>query len=137
MKLGKYINQGRGRKVYHHPDKEDIVIKVAMPKKNNKKGFKSQNKNEWEVWNLVQNTKYEKYFCPCIEISEDTQYLLQKKAKQSKSSFKYTNILKGLNDADITRSCNCGYYNGEMVLIDYGHPKMLPGIKKLLDKKHT
>lgn len=128
MKLGKYIGSGKCRKVYHHPTLKDAVIKVA--KKDKSGGLNHQNKSEWEVWNLIKDTKYKKYFCPCIEMTEDGKYLIQKKAKKTSSTVNLPKELKCKN-GDIDGSKNIGLYNKKTVLVDYGHSKFIKHIKSL------
>ena len=120
-KLGEYIGSGACRKVYNHPTDDTLVIKVLKKKW-------PQNQREWDVWQMVKGTEYEQFFCPCVEISNDGKYLIQKKAK--KSILKFTHpIIKG-RDTMLTK--NAGIYNEQVVLIDYGDSGILKCMEKIL-----
>lgn len=127
MNLGKKLGNGKSRDVYVHPDDESLVIKVL--KNTNRPDLKVQNKNEWEIWDMIKGTKYEKYFCPCIEISDCGKYLTAKRAQRAKHPVKFPKELQC--DGDIKWKQNSGIYNDNTVIIDYGHPKLFNHIKKL------
>lgn len=128
MKTGKFLGEGKGRKVYNHPINKKWIIKVNYSKIN-------QNIIEFEIWNLIKNTKYEKYFCPCISIFEDGKYLIAMKAKKTSKKINLPKELKNIPKADITKNANIGKYGDNVVVIDYGNPNLLKGIKKIVAKE--
>lgn len=71
---GKNLGEGIGRTVYECNLIKDTVIKIE------RSGF--QNIREWEIWDEVKETKYAKWFAPCIYISPCGIYLIQKKTEK-------------------------------------------------------
>jgi hypothetical protein len=138
--LGKIITEGNFRVVYNHSTNDNWVIKVL--KKYDKTNC-NQNIIEWKIWNLVKQTKYEKYFCPCIELSKCEKYLIMEKAetipykpyermhpfktnnntKNKLNSIKIKVPLPGIHDSEHHQPHNWGIYNNNKVIIDYGDGK--------------
>jgi len=125
--LGNIIAIGGNRKVFENVKDPTTVIKVLKTKKEKNK-LLSANKIEWNIWNKYKDTEIEKYLCPCISISDDTVYLIQKKAKliqpgkHHKRSKQIWNLLpediKKLPDSMWYR--NWGILDNRYVIIDYG-----------------
>lgn len=69
--IGERLGAGVGREVYVNLMDEDTVIKYEP------EGF--QNIKEWEMWQEVEMTKYAKWFAPCITISPNGIFLVQKR----------------------------------------------------------
>lgn len=117
--LGKVLGRGCFRTVYQDKDNKDVVIKKLVSKK--QKGGKTYNENkiEWNFWNIVKETKFAKYFCPCVEISKDYKYLKMVKASKIKERPKVGLPSELCND--IKNIGNWGKLNGSPVIIDYGH----------------
>lgn len=111
MTLGKFIAKGKGRKVYQHPNDPDLIIKVPI---NSDKA----NRWEWEFWNLIKDTEYAKYFCPCVEFTDGN--LIMKRCKPGKRVPQGLTI-KGIKIKDSTKSTNYGRLGKRNVLLDYSH----------------
>lgn len=150
--LGNIITTGGKRMVYEHSTNDKWVIK----KLKDKDKF-NENEIEWNIWNLVKGTKYEPYFCPCVNISDDKLYLIMLKAKtipfeQFEKDFplKINNNLKKqllsininktlqlppfLHDCAHNQPHNWGILNDKKVIIDYGHKNNKKLIKYLKKK---
>jgi hypothetical protein len=112
-----------------------LVVKVAIKHRNGT--LNKQNQREWEIWEIVKNTKFEQYFCPCVEVIDNYEFLIAKKANPISNSvclpndFKLSKGFELLNDCDIENKGNSGELNGKIILIDYGHYKFLEFIKML------
>lgn len=72
---------------------------------------------EWEIWEIVQYTKYAKYFAPCVAISQNGQFLIQKRAEQIPRA-QYPKTIPSFF-ADIKYE-NFGKIGKNFVCIDYG-----------------
>lgn len=113
MKLGKFIKKGKCRRVYEHPTDETKVIKVAhRPKRNH-------NSYEWEVWNKLKGTEYEKSIAPCHEISDCHKYLVMERAGKMTLHLKPPMMPEGFKD--IKKRSNLGWIEGRVVIIDYAN----------------
>lgn len=128
MKLGKLLGEGKARKVYMHPDDTEKVIKVWKTDQS----VVNQNENEWDAWNMVKGTSLEKYFCPCVELSDDKIYLICKRGYKTTLKFIVPTALKFIKNGDINSKNNYAEYNKKAVLIDYGHPGVIKSLKKQL-----
>ncbi len=125
--LGEKIGQGSNRTVYENLDDCTTVIKVQRPK-TVKKNWILHNKIEWTRWNQYRNTIYEKLLCPCVCISDDGVYLVQRYAevlapgkhlKRSRAQWiELPNELRIYPDSRWYK--NWGRLEGRYVLIDYG-----------------
>lgn len=69
------IGAGIARKVFRSDLLPDYVIKTEE----NSGSF--QNVLEWETWREVKDTKFAKWFAPCIEISSNGSVLVMKRTK--------------------------------------------------------
>ena len=125
MKKGKLLGKGVTRKVYEHPENKNYVIKESIgPIKEDKENrLYGSNKREWEAWLYIKDSKYEKYFCPCIELLDEGLYLIMERAIKTTKKVNLPKELSCIKDIDI-RPCNCGELNGRIVIIDYGHSKI-------------
>ena len=125
--LGDMIAIGGSRKVFENINDPTTVIKVLKTNKEKNK-LLSANKIEWNIWNKYRDTEIEKYLCPCISISDDTVYLIQKKAKliePGKHHKRSNQIWKLLPDdiknlPDSMWYKNWGILDNRYVIIDYG-----------------
>jgi hypothetical protein len=125
--LGDIIGIGSNRIVYNHLHDKNVVIKVQRPK-TIKSNNTLHNLIEWNRWNFYKDTEYEILLCPCLEISEDSVYLLQQYAeilypgKYFKRSRKQWRELPDeiRNYPDSGWYKNWGRLDDRYVLIDYG-----------------
>lgn len=74
--LGDKIGTGMNRDVYKFPFDETYIVKYEYAAN---KCF--QNVIEWEFWETVKNTSMAKWFAPCLAISQNGLYLIQKKVE--------------------------------------------------------
>lgn len=104
-----HIGQGVSRVVYDSKIIKDCVIKTEDDR------GKFQNIIEWETWNRVQGTEFEKWFAPCEWISASGSVLIMKKTTPPA---KYPDKMPVFL-TDFKRT-NYGMYNGQLVCHDYG-----------------
>jgi hypothetical protein len=122
--LGNLIGEGASRWVFDYND--DLVLKVE-------KGDWMANVIEYDTWVAVQGSKWEKWFAPIVDISDNGRLLWQKKCKKV---YEQPKKLPSFF-ADVKLS-NLGEYNGQIVAVDYSINKLIEaGMKsaKLLKPK--
>ena len=125
--LGEVIGVGSNRIVHQHLVNSDFIIKVQRPK-TLKKNKILNNIMEWQMWNRYIDTKYEKLLCPCISISVDGIYLVQRRAEVlspgkhlKRSRTQWAQLpLEIRNYPDSRWYNNWGLLEYRYVLIDYG-----------------
>jgi hypothetical protein len=132
MKLGDKIGRGKWRVVYAHPNDTSLIIKVSdrvsldrfVIKPN---GDENPNLHEWLVWNTYKSTDVGKLLCPCISISDCSQFLIMKRADPvskntiDEAQYNYASGMLGsigLSDFGIP---NFGVLDQRLVMIDYGN----------------
>lgn len=108
---GRLIGRGQYRYVHACELNPDWVIKFEL----GSKCF--QNIIEWETWNTVVGTKYEKHFTPCMYISPCGTILLQKFARDVEVSELPLELPRFFTDI---KKSNFGVLNGQVVCRDYG-----------------
>lgn len=109
--VGEIIGTGQNRQVYDMPMNPFLVIKHEYC------GNRFQNAIEWEVWQTVKNTKYEKWFAPCQNISSNGVFLLQSKVEMIPKAHYPKKIPSFFADLKYE---NYGILNGKFVCFDYG-----------------
>jgi hypothetical protein len=122
--LGKLIGEGASRWVFDYDN--DTVLKIE-------KGDWMANVIEYDTWLAVQGTKWEKWFCPVTDISDNGRMLWMKKAHKLYEQPKHLPSFF----ADVVLS-NLGEYNGHIVAVDYSINTILKeGLKngKLIKQK--
>lgn len=103
------VGRGIGREVYVCPLDRTLVIKIE----DRARSF--QNQMEWETWQFVHGTSYEKWFAPCVHISPTGMVLvMQRTQRPAKFPDKMPAFL-----SDFKRD-NYGTYKGHVVCHDYG-----------------
>lgn len=77
--LGPLVSdKGTSRNVHEHKCYSDRVIKVCKPYLNDK--FSTENNwYEWFIYKGLKNSKYEKQFAECFDVSETGKYLVMEK----------------------------------------------------------
>lgn len=108
--LGKKLGGGIGRSVFVYELNPAYVVKVDA-----KRGF--QNPIEWEVWQLVKDTPYAKWFAPCRAISAYGSVLLQARTLPAPRARYPKKMPEFLTDYKYS---NYGLYKGRIVCHDYG-----------------
>ncbi len=133
--LGKKIGKGFRRDVFEHKEDDSLVIKALLNKTD------KHNINEIERWkNADEETK--KYLAPCIEISEDGVYLIQKKGTKVEGNGyiptrdfpeSFIKTIKPFQDR--IKKDNWVYIDGELKLCDYGEEELTPAQERQLKRK--
>lgn len=109
--IGKRLGSGMSRTVYEHELDKTCVVKIESG------GNRFQNVLEWEVWQTVKDTKFAKWFAPCIDISPNGIILIQKKADLIPKSQYPKSIPRFFMD---TKFENFGMIGKQFVCFDYG-----------------
>lgn len=109
--LGEVLGNGMSRSVYAHERDKSLVIKVESG------GNRFQNVLEWEFWQTVKDTKMAKWFAPCVEISPNGIFLIQKRADMIPKNQYPKKIPKFFTDLKYQ---NFGMIGKQFVCFDYG-----------------
>lgn len=111
MVCGKFLGAGAFREVFEYLLDPTCVIKVEMH------SATFENVLEWEIWQVVKDTEHAKWFAPCIRVSGQGTWMVQKKTKPltekqlpDKMPVFFTDIKRG----------NIGLYKGHPCVHDYG-----------------
>jgi hypothetical protein len=108
--LGDKIGEGAYRAVYSFDMIPDTVIKVTNSEE-------PCNILEMAVWNSVKDTKYAKWFAPCLFISPEGGFLIQKRCVAMKYEDKIPIRIPSFF-TDIKHD-NWGFIDGKLVCHDY------------------
>lgn len=111
MCLGDFIKSGEYRTVFNWDLKPSTVVKYCH------KEDCSPNWIEFSIYSSVIGTKYQKWFCPVLQISPCGRFLLMKKARPIKSTDKLPKKLPNFF-TDI-HTGNFGWIGKQLVCIDY------------------
>lgn len=110
--FGKKIGSGMSRVVYEYLPDPSYVIKEE------KYVGHFQNVIEWEIWENVQYIPHiAKWFAPCLKISPNGMYLIQKKVTPAEANKYPKEIPYFFKDLKMD---NYGLLNGKIVCCDYG-----------------
>lgn len=112
--VGEQIASGTFRDVYECPLLPDCVVKIED------KAQSFHNIAEWEVWNLVKDTRWARWFAPCRTISSAGAVLIQARTQPAKAFPK--NIPNFFADLKLE---NFGLLDGRFVCHDYGYNYLL------------
>lgn len=126
--LGKRIGKGVSRAVYENRQDKTTIVKHEIGQ-----GF--QNAIEWELWKIVKNTQYAKWFAPCVDISPNGVFLIQKKV-EFPARARYPKLMPAFfSDFKYT---NYGLLYKQFVCCDYGGLEVLlcTGLTKRTRKAH-
>lgn len=116
-KCGEYLGEGVQRIVYEYKGREDLVIKFL------KKPGTDHNRTEFDNWMKYKHTDRATWLAPCLYLSEDERFLVQKKViPVDASPEEVPDWIKVLSDWDVggADSKQWGSYEGRIVLSDYG-----------------
>ncbi len=121
--LGKKLGKGVRRDVFEHKEDSSLVIKCLINRTDN------HNRLEMENWNNADE-KTREFLAPCIEMSEDSVYLVQKKGEPLDESdggyFPREDLPEGFLDKIDAgkrykfKKRNFVYMDGKLKLCDYG-----------------
>ncbi len=117
--IGKEIGHGMSRMVYQHFQDRNLIIKVETGNEN------FQNVIEWTIWQSVKDTPMAKWFAPCVDISPNGHFLIQKKAEKIPKS-QYPKTLPAFF-TDLKYD-NFGMIEDKFVCIDYGTMNLVRNI---------
>lgn len=109
--IGEVIANGMSRTVYQHAQDPSLVIKVEL------QGDHFQNVMEWRIWNDIKDTALSKWFVPCVDISANGIFLIQKKVDLIPLDQFPKQIPYFFTDLKYQ---NYGIYNKHFVCLDYG-----------------
>lgn len=109
--LGPLIATGMSRTVYAHEQDKTLVIKYEHG------NARWQNILEWEIWQCVKDTKAAKWFAPCIDISPNGHFLIQKRAEKLPKHYFPKKVPVMLGDLKYD---NFGMIGKQFVCVDYG-----------------
>ena len=130
MRLGAFINSGKWRDVYEHPDNPAYVIKVVNPRREAQQTLLrdgiNPNRNEWEMWQRLKETTLAVHLCPCVSITNNGRCLVMVRAEgvdTERSDTLPPAVTAMLDGSDLNMSGNWGILNERPVLIDYGNTK--------------
>ena len=113
--LGKILHQGRRRKVYEHTTDPTLVVKELI------KPEDDHNQIEYDNWLWAVEHGYEKWLAECTELSEDGQYLFQRKGIPATAPTLIPAWIRSCRD--FQESENWVEIDGAIVFSDYGdHP---------------
>lgn len=108
--IGDKLGAGQYREVYSFDFIPNTVIKVCPTKE-------PANFIEYQIWQEIKDTKYAKWFAPCLHISPEGQYLIQKRCRLIKPTDKLPKKLPGFFTD--THTGNFGYIGKQLVCFDY------------------
>ena len=112
--LGEYIGSSCHRDVYEHATKEDWVVKIQNSEK-------FSNIIEFEIWCLVQYTKYSKWFARCEWMSENGKVLIQQRLEPITKNNMHLIPDKIPHFFCDIKASNFGFLNGQLVCHDYDY----------------
>ena len=106
---GPLLGRGVARRVFEHALDRDLVVKVEEDARS------FQNILEWEIWDVVKDGPYAKWFAPCRHISASGVVLLQDRvAPVTAFPARIPDFFTDLKLA------NFGKLRGKFVACDYG-----------------
>lgn len=127
-----FIDEGCSRIVYECDYDKSCVVKIH---KDGDDRLPSDNILEWELWNIIKDMKDDinKWFAPCVRISENGRILIQKKT--TPLTDKQWDNLKEVPTflTDIKRS-NFGTYKNQICMHDYAFTLYRLNINKKMRK---
>jgi hypothetical protein len=125
MIIGDELGYGIDRRTYVFAQDPTKVVKFQIEQNY------FQNALEFEVWQQVKNTPYERWFAPCYGITAGGSVLLQ--ARTGPLPKKLPELMPAFL-FDFQRK-NYGTYKGRIVCHDYGFPKIITsGLSKRMKK---
>ena len=126
MMLGELVGTGQYRQVYSLEFDDTCVIKLED------KYAKFSNVKEWEVWSAVKGTSYAKWFAPCVKISGNGAWLIQKKTTPARMEELPKEVPAFFTDLKLS---NWGRLGKQIVCHDYGNHLLLEqGMTKRMRK---
>lgn len=109
---GDLLGCGIHRVVFEYKPDPTCVIKYQY-----QPGF--ENMKEWELWDGLQLTPISDWLAPCVSISENGIWMVQKRTKPLPDNYKYPDRVPRFM-TDLKRA-NFGIYKGRLVSHDYAN----------------
>lgn len=111
MLIGDPMGYGTFRHIFNHATDEGLVVKVE----NGAQSF--HNVAEWHAWQSVKDTKFAKWFAPCMSISASGTILIMQRAQPATSKQLPRKVPAFFTDL---KAENWGIIDGRPVCVDYG-----------------
>lgn len=109
--LGHQLGEGQHRVTYECAFSDEYVVKVET-------GHQSfQNICEWELWKDARDSKWARWFAPCVQISPSGVFLIQRRAEALPEGFLPRSIPSFFSDL---KPENFGRIGRQVVAVDYG-----------------
>lgn len=108
--LGDKISSGTFRDVYEYGLTKGFVVKVAEAQP-------SSNIIEMEIWDKAKDQWYAKWFAPCVRISPNGHFLIQKRARPITNKDKLPKEIPQFF-TDLKKD-NFGFIGKQLVCLDY------------------
>jgi hypothetical protein len=121
--LGPLLGQGQRGYVYEHGHNPEWVVKVETTCRS------FQNAIEWEIWSEAKDTKWRRWFAPCLFISPCGMVLVQQRVEplDERRTHKVT-LPSFFNDLKPDNFGWAGAGKGRrLVAMDYGYRPLLSG----------
>ena len=112
--LGSHIGEGCHRTVYQHLTNDDWVVKLQTSER-------FSNIIEFEIWCLVKDTKYAKWFAKCEWMSGNGKALIQQKIEPITEHNMHLILDKIPHFFTDIKPSNFGFLNGQLVCHDYDY----------------
>ena len=115
LTIGEELGSGSFRRTYELLQEPGNVLKLQYSRG-------AHNSMEWEIWQAVRGTKWEKWFCPCVRIDSWGSALVMRRAVPFNSEREFLAKIKRVPSFfDDVKWGNWGMLDGRPVCIDYGH----------------
>ena len=116
LTVGRQLGQGMTRNVWTVRNRDDLVIKTEEG------GRSFDNIREWEIWNAVVGTPFERCFAPIVNISSCGSVMVMRRTvpPQVKDLPEWVPVF--INDCHYH---NFGMLDGRLVCHDYANSPML------------
>jgi hypothetical protein len=109
--IGKKIGSGCYRDVYLCRLDTSLVVKIEKENKN------FHNIKEWNIWEEIKYSDYQKWFAPCFDISDDGKILIQRKIEFGRKGDYPKKVPSFFTDV---QPKNFGFIGKQLVCCDYG-----------------
>lgn len=123
--VGQELGHGMSRTAYTMEHDKTVIVKREVG------GGFFQNIREWEIWKEVKDTPFAKWFAPCVDISPNGIFLIQKRVTIVEKD-RYPELMpKFFTDFKYQ---NYGILGKQFVCFDYGTMPLLGSLTKGMKK---
>lgn len=125
--LGKELGKGKSRVVYEHGENPNWVIKVSVSDDK-----LNQNLNEAKTWERLRGRPEAEWVAPVVDYCKQGTWLVMMKVEPitKEKHPKESEWPKWMDDVRSYK--NWGWFEGRIVLCDYGYPKLLQNVRNLI-----